>query len=84
MLFLMLCFTVPLPSHAQQMPAGLRWGPAYEIPRTSSYILESDTILRIPNPPEIPQNLVAVWPGINTDANPSNLVQSCIMSSKTN
>jgi hypothetical protein len=65
-----------------QVP-GLRFGPVWEMTRTSSHIVDFSTTLRVPKAPDTPQNLVAIWPGINTDARPTNLVQTCILSSKT-
>jgi hypothetical protein len=79
------CFLILLFGYSQaQGPPGLRFGPAYELARTSSYIIESETTLYVPKAPDLLQDLVAIWPGVNTNTSPMALVQSCIVSSKTN
>lgn len=46
--------------------------------RTSSYLVEYSTTLRVPKYPDSSKGLIVIWPGINTDARPTNLVQTCI------
>jgi hypothetical protein len=65
-----------------QVP-GLGFGPVYMMQQTSSYLVEYSTILHVPNPPESTKGLVVIWPGINTDANPTNLIQTCIGAAQT-
>lgn len=60
-----------------QVP-GLNFGPSYMMQRTSSYLIEYTTILRVPKYPDSSKGLIVIWPGINTDARPTNLVQTCI------
>lgn len=61
-----------------QAQVGLGFGPYYMMQRTSSYLVEYTTILRAPKAPESQRGLVVIWPGINTDATPTNLVQTII------
>ncbi|KAF2663632.1 hypothetical protein BT63DRAFT_460747 [Microthyrium microscopicum] len=60
-----------------QVP-GLDFGPVFMMQRTTSYLVEYSGVLRVPKVPDSPKGLVVVWPGINTDARPTNLVQTCI------
>ncbi|QDS74256.1 hypothetical protein FKW77_003058 [Venturia effusa] len=60
-----------------QVP-GLGFGPTYMMQRTSSYLVEYSTTLRVPKYPDSSKGLIVIWPGINTDARPTNLVQTCI------
>lgn len=60
-----------------QVP-GLGFGPTYMMQRTSSYLVEYSTTLRVPVYPASQRGLIVIWPGINTDARPTNLVQTCI------
>jgi hypothetical protein len=62
---------------AQAIP-GLGFGPVYLMQRTSSYLVEYSTIMRAPKAPDTQRGVVAVWPGINTDARPTNLVQTIL------
>ncbi|RDI81906.1 hypothetical protein Vi05172_g8019 [Venturia inaequalis] len=65
--------------HAQVPdPPGLGFGPTYLMPRTSSYLIGYSTTLRVPRYPGTSEGLAVVWPGINTDARPTNLVQTIV------
>src|ERR1700712_976796 len=67
-----------LASLIQAQVPGLGFGPTYMMQRTSSYLVEYSTILRVPKYPDSQRGLIVIWPGINTDARPTNLVQTCI------
>jgi hypothetical protein len=76
MIYLILILALTWHIHAQ-VP-GLGFGPVFMMQRTSSYLVEYSTTLRVPKAPESQKGIIVIWPGINTDASPTNLVQTCI------
>jgi hypothetical protein len=67
-----------LAGHIQAQAPGLGFGPYYMMQRTSSYLVEYSTVLRVPKVPESQRGIFVIWPGINTDATPTNLVQTIL------
>lgn len=62
------------------LPAGLSFGPSYYMDGTSlkTYLTGYSTTLRLPKYPAESKGLIVIWPGINTDTDPTNLVQTCV------
>lgn len=74
----LLLLTLALVGHVLAQVPGLGFGPYYMMQRTSSHLVEYSTIMRAPKAPDTQRGVVAVWPGINTDARPTNLIQTIL------
>jgi hypothetical protein len=57
-----------------------RFGPAFSLGPTQSYIVYAETTLYPGKTPQPQLDRLALWAGMGTDAKPSNLIQAIIVS----
>jgi len=75
---LLLTLILALVECVQAQIPGLGFGPTYIFSVRNTYLTEYSTVLRVPEYPKSPRGLVVLWPGINTDARPTNLAQTIV------